>query len=240
MRHLILAVLVSMGFLASANTKQQLERRAIMMSERVGEMLKNSAYMMSEGELSDVISLLGEVRNVIRGNPGGGSYRYIVTATVERTDITIEGDSLTELYSSCEAAFKKNGLREKEAFNDLSYSLNFGRQEEMTNTYSYWHGYGKACQLITTSLKEKNSIPVSDSRVGFIFMGTMEKESFYFQARSYAEINTQCVEFYNRKRVGAVNDITVSVDFGSIKTFTNTYSYWRTANEVCYQILQAR
>lgn len=67
--------------------------------------------------------------------------------------------------------------------------------------------------------------------------GLMERKSFEFVGSSLETLNDQCVDFYQSNYMGSVDDITVSVDFGAETAIRNSSSYWKSAGEVCGQIM---
>ncbi|MFN9069188.1 MAG: hypothetical protein ACK5V3_18335 [Bdellovibrionales bacterium] len=68
--------------------------------------------------------------------------------------------------------------------------------------------------------------------------GVMETVDFNFDVRDLQGLFQQCTAFVRSRSFSQVDDIKVTVNFGSLQTLRNNESYWKGETEICMQVVE--
>lgn len=232
--------------------------RVQRVSDRINNRLRHEGHQLSRRDLMDVLDNLRVIARILnedgedgtRPNPPPSrpnppprpdpnpprppSSNAVVRGVVERSSFTFEGYSLDELYGQCES-FYQNEIRGS-SVDDIEVSTNFGPTDKLRNSSSFWKTSAEVCGQIIGSVRRNSSLPVS-RHDRYVLIGKIENTPYRLRGRDLIELNRECEAHYAATRPGSVDDITVSVNFGPEIVLRNSSSYWRTAFEVCQQII---
>ncbi len=230
------AVSVILSAPNSADAQQngeRLERRVKRLSNRMADRLEQEAHMLNRKELRSILSSLQDIRATLNGNSTSPGGRYSVRGKMERQSFDFVVTDLADLYTQCTAFVKSKASG---SVDEIEVSVNFGASQRLYNSSSYWKtSFAKCMQIINVA--KAQGIQMDRGQV--LVIGKIERQSFEFTARDVIGINQQCEQFYNQKNLGSVDEIEVSANFAPAKRLYNSSSYWRSAFEVCQQIIQA-
>lgn len=236
---------------SAALAQQDLSGRLYERSARVNELIRQNATRLDNQTQRQVLEQLSAIETLIArggrpnpypGNPAPptpppppGGARYLVRGDIESKGFTFEVTNLLSLYTQC-TDFVKNQIGNS-SVDDINISIDFGPVQKLRNSSSYWKGEAQVCNQIV-EVARKSGITYDNSELAYI--GTIEQQSFMFRGYSLLDINKQCESFVNSSSLSSVDDITVSVNLGPVKTLRNSSSYWKGSFEICQQILQQK
>jgi hypothetical protein len=151
----------------------------------------------------------------------------------ETAEFTFEARDLYQLNTQCTTFVLSNGLTNVD---DISVSVNFGPIQILRNTSSYWKTPYQICAQLNPIAQAAG---LQAPRGQTIVVGSIETVDFEFAGYNVADISRQCEMLVNSKSsLSNVDDIIMSVNFGTPLVLRNTSGYWKGAFEICNQIIQ--
>ena len=168
--------------------------------------------------------------------PGPGPFpgEHSVSGSLERASFLYTVRDAMDLAGQCVAQFNNSSYKSSD---DATVSVNFGPVRTLRNTSSYWKSAGEACAYISAAAVQ-GGLP-SDSRYDIRVVGSIENRTIAFQGHNLNDVMVQCLNYHSDNNLPSVDDIVVLTKNGRVRVLRNTSSYWKSASEVCNQIMQA-
>lgn len=259
-RHLILVTAVAFSFCSAQADHDDLTNRLYDRSDRVQSLIRQNAHRLDEQSQRQILEHLRAIENLAsQGDrpapypgPGPGpsprpipgplpppppsQLRQSVRGDIESKVFNFEVMDLLDLHNQC-TSFVAQQVGSNASVDDINVSINYGPSRTLRNSSSYWKGEAHICAQIEEVARGQG---LTYRGPWITYTGTIESTSFMFSAVSIADLGRQCDEFVNRNGISSVDDITVSVNLGPLKTLRNSSSYWKNSFEICQQILQQR
>ena len=166
--------------------------------------------------------------------PGPFPGDYSVSGSLERDSFFYSVRDAMDMAGQCVAQFNNSSYKSSA---DATVSVNFGTIQTIRNNSSYWRSAGEACAYVSAAAV-RYGLP-SDSSYDIRVVGAIERKTMMLQGFNLNDIMVQCLNFHADTNLSSVDDIVVLTRSGQVRVLRNNSSYWKSASEVCNQVMQA-
>jgi phage shock protein PspC (stress-responsive transcriptional regulator) len=237
------AMMIAAPQVAAQSSSLQLEKKA----QNINELIQREARYLSASDVNEVDRLLNQIRRVIKkddhgGGGGGGDFdgggRLVsVAITIENQSYNFKVAGTAELVEACMAA--RAGI--SQSVDDVQVSINYLKTKSAHNTGSWWKGSLEVCGVVAglaAQLGLDDGLVRRNHVVAFSLEGK-EELTFSMVGRNAGDIGDKCMNKLSRVSLPSVDDISLIVNGSGLIQRHNTGSWWKTAAEICQQVVGA-
>ncbi|MFT6067846.1 MAG: putative membrane protein/Ni/Co efflux regulator RcnB [Bacteriovoracaceae bacterium] len=235
MKRILLAVLaVSTLGAAHAQDRQTLEAKLLKATNNLQRAVDRNLTVMTVRDLRQALKSTREAISIVRGQGGGGGNgggnggnQYIANVKFESDAFLLQAGDIGDFEQQCLVRAEEVGQGQ---IDDIYLSFN-GATQVKERTSGWWRTNAEKCKVLTKMiLNESMKQGIHLSRKQYIMTGDADSQPILAMGNNIFELEQSCTE--NLVLQGQVDDISVSVNGGAVKT-SRTSGWWRTSAEVC-------